>query len=95
MSDMENRQYNQRIGLRLFAIYLLLYVGFMLLCAFAPAVMERRPMGGLNLAILYGFGLIIAAFVLAMLYGVMCRQDKDSDASVRNADGTAVGGKQE
>jgi len=73
MNELENRRHNQRLGLGLFAVYLLLYVGFMLLCAFAPAVMELRPMGGLNLALLYGFGLIIAAVVLAMIYGGLCR----------------------
>ncbi|WP_153558747.1 DUF485 domain-containing protein [Roseimaritima sediminicola] len=71
----DNRTYNQRLGWWLFAVYLVLYVGFMMLCAFSPTVMEWRPLGGLNLAILYGFGLIIAAFVLAMLYGVMCRRE--------------------
>ena len=58
-----------RIGLTLFTIYLVLYSGFMLLSAFWPAVMEAKPLAGINLAILYGFGLIIAAFVLALIYG--------------------------
>ena len=58
-----------RIGLALFTIYLVLYGGFMLLSAFWPTVMEAKPVAGINLAILYGFGLIIAAFVLALIYG--------------------------
>ncbi len=61
-----------RIGLILFAIYLVLYGGFVLLNAFAPEMMERLPFAGINLAILYGFGLIVAAFLLAMLYGFLC-----------------------
>lgn len=65
---------NARIGLVLFTVYLLLYGGFVLLNVLAPSAMESTPWEGLNLAILYGFGLIIAAFGLAMLYGFLCRK---------------------
>ena len=64
---------NSRYGLALFSVYLLLYGGFVLLNAFAPEQMERTPISGVNLAILYGFGLIAAAFVLALIYGWLCR----------------------
>ena len=63
---------NARIGLILFAVYLAMYGGFVFLSAFQPNVMDYT-MGGVNLAILYGFGLIIAAFLLALLYGWICR----------------------
>lgn len=65
---------NARHGLRLFAVYLLLYGGFVGINAFAPQWMEIRPVAGINLAILYGMGLILAAFVLALLYGWLCRK---------------------
>lgn len=58
-----------RIALILFAVYLALYCGFVFLNAFAPWAMEATPVAGVNLAILYGFGLIVAAFLLALLYG--------------------------
>ncbi len=64
---------NARLGLQLFCVYLVLYGGFVLLNAFAPQTMEITPIAGINLAILYGFGLIIAALVLALIYGVMCK----------------------
>ncbi len=64
---------HSRIGLALFALYLALYGGFVLLAAFAPAVMERTPLAGVNLAIWYGFGLIVAAILLALIYGWACR----------------------
>ncbi len=62
-----------RLGLVLFSVYFVLYVGFMLLNVFDPAFMERTPFAGVNLAILYGFGLIGAALVLALLYAWLCR----------------------
>jgi uncharacterized membrane protein (DUF485 family) len=56
------------LGLVLFAIYLVLYGGFVLLNAFSPQTMEQTPLAGVNLAVWYGFGLIVAALVLALIY---------------------------
>ena len=64
---------NARIGLVLFFVYLAFYAGFVVLAAFSQATMQRTPMAGVNLAVWYGFGLIIAALVLALLYGLLCR----------------------
>ena len=63
---------NTRIGLVLFLLYLLLYGGFMLLNTFSPKTMEATPWAGINVAILYGISLIVAAFVLALVYGKLC-----------------------
>ncbi|MEK6236485.1 MAG: DUF485 domain-containing protein [Planctomycetales bacterium] len=70
---------NSRLAMTLFSVYLLLYGGFVLMNAFAPDLMETTPAAGVNLAIWYGFGLIIAAFALALLYGGLCR-DSDEEA---------------
>ncbi|MBA3312405.1 MAG: DUF485 domain-containing protein [Planctomycetaceae bacterium] len=66
---------NVRYGLVLFAVYLLLYGAFVVTNAFAPEVMERTPIAGVNVAILSGFALIVVAFVLALVYGWLCRND--------------------
>ena len=71
---------NARIGLVLFAVYLVLYGGFVLLNAYSPTTMEWTPIAGINLAVLYGFGLIVAAFVLALVYGWLCRPSADDAA---------------
>ena len=63
---------NTRQGLVLFAVYLVIYGAYVLLNAFAPGVMERT-LAGVTWSILSGFGLIIAAFVLALVYGWLCR----------------------
>ncbi|MBM4020814.1 MAG: DUF485 domain-containing protein [Planctomycetes bacterium] len=54
-----------RPALALFAVYVLLYGGFMALVLFRPDLLSLQPFGGVNLAILYGMGLIGSAFVLA------------------------------
>ena len=65
---------NTRIGLIFFAAYLLLYGGFMLLNTFAPSAMEALVLPGINLAVAYGVGLIVAALVLALWYSWLCRE---------------------
>jgi len=58
-----------RWGLMLFGIYVVLYTGFILLSAFWPELMRRTtPLGSVNLAIMYGMGLILAALLLALVY---------------------------
>jgi len=66
---------NARLGLVLFTVYLLLYAGFMTLNVMNPKMMAEPSLFGLNLAILYGFGLIVAALVLALLYMALCKPE--------------------
>lgn len=69
------RRFNSRLGLFLFAIYLAFYLGFVLINAFATDMMETIVLAGLNLAIVYGFALIVIALLLAAIYGVLCRAE--------------------
>lgn len=64
---------NARRGLVLFGAYLVFYGGFVFLNAFNPRLMEATPVAGLNLAVLYGMGLIAGALVLAVIYAWLCR----------------------
>jgi uncharacterized membrane protein (DUF485 family) len=80
---------NSRIGLALFAAYLVLYSGFVLIAAFRPQMMEASPLVGVNLAIWYGFGLILAAILLALVYGWACRAGAEPSKEVTEADGGA------
>ena len=63
---------NARIRVILFSIYLVLYGGFVLASALTPDVMDVEPLDGINLAVIYGFVLIIGAFLLAVVYGMLC-----------------------
>ena len=63
---------NARIGRWLFLVYAILYGGFMLLNTFAPALTGTNVLFGLNLAVCYGIGLILAAVLMAFLYGWLC-----------------------
>ena len=72
------------LGMKLFCVYLVIYTGFVLINALYPELMEWTPLAGLNLAVLYGFALIIIAFVLSVLYGILAgRRDNDANSSDR------------
>lgn len=78
-------QRGARYGRVLFVVYLLLYGGYVGITAFAPSVMKRTPLAGINLSVLYGLGLIGAAFAMALAYDWLCRplsklrDDADAD----------------
>ncbi len=65
---------NARLGLLLFLIYCLLYGGFVALTTLAPQRMQQPVawLAGVNLAVAYGMALIVAAFVLAIIYMMLC-----------------------
>jgi uncharacterized membrane protein (DUF485 family) len=66
--------YNTRVGVILFAFYVLFYAGFMALSAFWPEAMSEPFLLGVNLAVAYGFALILVALALALLYMKLCRK---------------------
>lgn len=74
---------SSRVGLALFWVYVALYAGFIGLVLFRPNLLKARPLAGVNLAIVYGFGLIAGAFLLAVVYMVACRLVERDDPSPR------------
>jgi uncharacterized membrane protein (DUF485 family) len=78
--DPAAERYNARIGLVLFAVYLAAYGAYVAVNTFRPAVMDRVPAFGVNLAVLTGMGLIVGAFVLAVIYALLCRRPKGERA---------------
>jgi len=67
---------NARVGRVLFVVYLAGYVGYMILVAFKPETLRMVAPAGVNVAVAYGFALIVGALVLALLYAWMCRAAK-------------------
>jgi uncharacterized membrane protein (DUF485 family) len=66
--------HNTRIGVVLFIVYVVFYGGFMALSAFSPETMSEPFLGGVNVAVVYGFALIIVPLVLALIYTKLCRK---------------------
>jgi uncharacterized membrane protein (DUF485 family) len=78
LTDTSAERYNRKLGLWLFLLYLSLYVAFVGIITVDYRFMAKEVVAGLNLAIVYGFGLILAAFVLAVIYMVACRKEAQS-----------------
>jgi uncharacterized membrane protein (DUF485 family) len=64
--------FKKRLGAINFVIYALTYVGFVVINLAYPSLMEKTIVAGLNLAVAYGFGLILFALVLALIYNHRC-----------------------
>ena len=69
--------YKMRLGVRMFIPYALVYAGFVFVNLAKPAWMEKTVLLGMNLAVVYGFGLIALALVMALFYNHFCaRQER-------------------
>lgn len=66
--------YKARLGVRMFLLYCVVYAGFVVINLVSPTAMERTVLWGLNLAVVYGMGLIGFAVLLAIAYDMACRR---------------------
>lgn len=71
--------YKTRLGVVMFIIYCVVYVGFVMTNVLSEGrAMQVIVLAGLNLAVVYGMGLIIFALLLALVYNFLCtRKEKE------------------
>jgi uncharacterized membrane protein (DUF485 family) len=74
LEDDHAAKHKAKLGLKLFLFYAIIYVGFVLIGVFNPGIMGMRLLFGLNLAIFYGFGLIVLAIVMGFIYHLLCNK---------------------
>ena len=67
-----------RLGIRLFIFYTLVYAGFVVINTIWPKTMGLEVLWGLNLAVVYGFGLILFAIILGLIFHSMCNKLEES-----------------
>ncbi len=66
-------RYKTRLGVGMFFLYFAVYAGFVFMNVFNEGqAMQMIVFKGLNLAVVYGVGLIIFALVLALIYNYLC-----------------------
>ena len=70
--------YKTKLGLIMFAIYVPIYFIFVFMCVLDPKLMSIN-IGALNLAIVFGFFLIILAIVQALIYNYLCSKREKLD----------------
>ena len=64
--------YKTKLGVYLFIVYVLVYIGFIAINVVSPPTMAIKVFAGQNLAVVYGFGLILLAFVMGIIYDYFC-----------------------
>ncbi len=68
----------EKLGVKLFLFYFLIYSGFVGIGLVEPELMGVHILGKQNVAIVYGFGLILLAIVMGFIYNHMCNKLEDS-----------------
>ena len=67
-----------KLGVILFFIYFTVYAGFVTIGVVDYELMGKIVLGDQNLAVVYGFGLIIFAILLGLYYNWQCTKYEDS-----------------
>jgi uncharacterized membrane protein (DUF485 family) len=91
--------YKARLGIWMFAFYTVFYAAFVAINLISPSAMATIVVAGLNLATVFGMGLIVLAIVQALIYHVMCRRkeaefarlEASADQSADSAGGSGSG----
>ncbi len=73
-----------KLGVIMVLIYTFIYAGFIFINVAMPKVM-KIDIGGVNVAIVYGFGLIILALVQAVIYNHICTRAEEKAEKEHNA----------
>jgi uncharacterized membrane protein (DUF485 family) len=79
--------YKIRLGIRMVIFYSLFYASFVAINLLKPLAMETVVIGGLNLATVYGFALIIVALIEALIYDWLCRKKESHYKQAEKARG--------
>lgn len=67
-----------KLGVILFLCYAAIYAGFVAIGLVNPDLLGKQVVGKQNLAIVYGFGLIILAMVMGFVYNFFCTRFEDN-----------------
>lgn len=75
------------LGIRLFFVYLFFYAGFVAIGVFQYELLSIQILGGLNLALAYGIGLIVFAVILGVVYNYFCTKYEDEAQQLEKEEG--------
>lgn len=74
----KSESYKTKTGLIMVPIFTAVYFIFIILAVADPQLLSK-PVGSLNVAITYGFGIIILAIVMALIYNHLCSRREKAD----------------
>ncbi|MHB1484239.1 MAG: DUF485 domain-containing protein [Saccharofermentanales bacterium] len=77
-----------KLGVIMVSIYTVIYAGFVYINVAMPKLM-KMDIGSLNLAIVYGIGLIALAIIQAIIYNHICtrmeeKMEKEDEAEIKD-----------
>ena len=78
--------FKTKLGLIMVAIYTIVYFTFIIIAVANPQLMAK-DIGGLNLAIAYGFGIIILAIIQALIYNYACSRHEKNNGDIQDGKG--------
>ncbi len=73
-----SQDYKTKLGLIMCAVFVVVYLAFILTAVISPRTMAV-DVGKLNLAIVFGFGIIVLAIVEALVYNYLCSRREKLD----------------
>jgi uncharacterized membrane protein (DUF485 family) len=74
----KSQAFKTKLGLIMFTAFTPIYLAFIFLAVISPSTMGQS-IGSLNVAIVYGFGIIVVAIVLAVIYNYICSAKEKHD----------------
>ncbi len=86
-------EFKTRLGVVLFFAYALVCAGFVGINLVNATLMEITVLWGMNLAVVYGFSLIVLALVMALVYTRICSW-KENQLRAADTDNTSNDGKE-
>lgn len=73
--------YKAKLGFFMIAVFSIVYAAFILICVISPKTMANS-VGSLNVAVAYGFGIIVLAIIQALVYNYFCsRKEREYDGN--------------
>ena len=70
-------EWKSKLGVILFFVYAAFYGGFVTINTIKPKLMGITVVAGLNLAVVYGMGLIVLAIIMGLVYNYFCTKKED------------------
>jgi uncharacterized membrane protein (DUF485 family) len=74
----KSEKFKTKLGLWMVAFFIVIYLAFILICVISPQTMAN-DVGGINVAVTYGFLIIVIAIVQALIYNVICSRREKTD----------------
>jgi uncharacterized membrane protein (DUF485 family) len=75
----KSQNFKAKLGIWMFALYTPIYFAFVISAVVSPQFMAK-DVGKLNVAIVYGFMIIVLAIVQALVYNWICDRREKKDA---------------